>query len=198
MKKLILLSIALLFLAACKKEEKVAPKAIAPVVTATTTTTPVAATKPDTIPDQAVFMIRLIKDSTNYDETMFVFNHTSSLDFSPAEDAPYFAGNGQESLASFSNDGQGLAVNTLPYQSGMSIALDVNAKTSGAYTLKLSYINKIPSSISVWVKDTYKKDSVDMRNVNCNFKIDKADADSFGSKRFKIILKQENNKQTGR
>ena len=191
MKTFILLSLAVLSLAACKKEAKVAPTVTKPVVvtTPTTPTSVAPVVQADTIPDKAIFKLQLIKDSVNYDETMFLFNHTSTLSFNNNEDAPYMPGFGAESLASISNDGQDLAINGLPYKSGMSVGLDVNTKASGAYVFALSYINHVPANIKIYLKDNMTKDSVDVRSSNYTFNIDKTDASSYGNARFKLIIK---------
>jgi hypothetical protein len=183
-----LLAFLLLSFSACKKLEDVAPTTpVTPVVsTATNTVTPV---KYDTIPDKAIFKLQLVKDSSNYDETMFIFDHKASLNYSGNEDGAYFPGYGEESLASISNDGKDLAINDLPFTQGMAIGLDMNVKTGGAYFFKLSYASKIPATMKIWVKDTYMKDSVDVRSGHYDFTVNKADANSYGSKRFQIILK---------
>ena len=189
MKPLILLSLVLFALAACKKEEKIAPE------TTPQKSTTAIVVKPDTIPDSAALKICLVKDTINTDETMFVFNHTYSLGYVFDQDAPYFQGFGQVSLASISSGGKYLAINGLPYTSGMSIGLDVQAKTSGAYSLQISYERKIPSTVQILLKDTYLKDSIDVRTHNYNFHVSKTDTNSFGSKRFKLILKNDGQQQ---
>jgi hypothetical protein len=183
MKKLLPLSLTLLSLAACKKEAKISPK-VEQVVT-----TVVVAAKTDTIPDNAQFKIKLGKDGINTDETAFVFDHLSSINYSGNEDAPYFVGFGQVSLASISADGIDLAINSLPYRPGMSIRLDIHTKTDGPYFLKMSYESKIPANIQAWLKDNYLKDSVNVRTGSYNFNVIKVDTNTFGSKRFELILK---------
>jgi hypothetical protein len=189
-----LLLLSLFAFAACKKEAKILPKTTPATTTVVTAvkpdTTPVAAAaKPDTIPDKAALKIQVVKDGSNYDEAMFVFNHTSKLTYDANIDAAYFAGFGEVSLASISADGQGLAVYNLPYKSGMAIGLDVEAKADGPLYFKISYEKKIPENIQIWVKDTYLKDSVNVCNGNYNFNVTKADTNSFGTKRFKLIIK---------
>jgi len=190
MKTLLPLSLLLFILASCQKEAKVAPKT-APVSTTNTTTTVVAAAKPDTIPDQTALKIKLVKNTNNYDETMFLFNHASTLDYSNAEDAPYFPGFGEESLASVTPDGQDLVIYNLPYTSGMSVKLDANMKNGGDFVLKISYIRNIPSNIQILLEDAYLKNTVDLRAGVCNFTVDKAKPASFGNARFKIIFKDK-------
>src|ERR1700740_1621464 len=98
-----LLAIIFLF-AACKKEEKIEPKTSLGAQSAASkpksiSLPPVATAPHDTIPDKALLKIKLAKDSFNYDETMFIFNHTAGLNYDPNEDSPYFSGYGQESLS---------------------------------------------------------------------------------------------------
>ncbi|HZX58464.1 MAG TPA: hypothetical protein VFE54_07050 [Mucilaginibacter sp.] len=183
MKTPILLLITLLTLAACKKEAMVVPKA-APLKFAN-----VADIKKDTIPEGAAFKIKLVKDDANYDETMFIFHKTSTLAFDFNEDAAYFPGYGAESLSSISSDGQDLAIYNLPYRNNLAIGLDVNMQTDGAYSFVISYERKIPANIQVWVKDNYTNNSFDVSSKNYTFNVVKADTNSFGNKRFKLVIK---------
>jgi hypothetical protein len=69
-------------------------------------------------------------------------------------------------------------------------------KTSGTYLLKISYERSIPADVEIWIKDTYLRDSVDVRTGNYNFNIDKADTNSFGGKRFRLVLKNADQQTT--
>ncbi len=188
MKKPILLLSILFALAACKKEAVVIPSP-APLKFAN-----VANIKVDTLPDMAAFKLKMImaNDSNNYDETMFFFQKTASLAYDPDADAQYFAGFGRESLASISSDGIYLAINRLPYTRGMAIGLDANASSDGTFYFQISYKNKIPASFQIWVKDAYMQDSTNVSTGNYSFKVIKADTNSFGNKRFKLVLKNGN------
>ena len=183
MKKLSLLSVVLFSLAACNKAENILPKLSMKV------TKNIVLPKIDTIPDNAMLKIKLCKDSVNTDETTLIFNHSASTRFSYDDDALYFTGFGQVSMASISTDGKDMAIYSLPYTPGMSIGLDARTKTDGAYLLKISYENKMPSNIQVWLKDNYLKDSVDVCKGNYNFNVAKADTNSFGKRRFKLTFK---------
>lgn len=183
MKKIIAILLVLFSLASCRKE-RVIPVKVTPGIS-----TSIAAAKPDTIPDNAVLGIRLFRDSVNNDEILVNFNHTASPNYILDEDAPYFMGYGQVSLASISADGRDLAINKLPYKPGMEIGLDVHAKTTGIYFLDINYEKKIPSDIQVWVKDNYMKDSCNISIQKYSINIIKADTNSFGSKRFKLMFK---------
>jgi hypothetical protein len=133
----------------------------------------------------------LKKDSINTDETAFLFNHLSGLNYSNKVDARYFSGFGQVSLSSVTKDNFNLAIYSLPYCSGMAIGLDVRAKTDGVYDLEMSYASKIPSTMHIWVVDNYLKDSIDVSSNVYKFKISKADTNSWGKKRFKLVLRDK-------
>ena len=188
MKSSILLLLSLFALAACKKEAVVTPSP-APLKYAN-----VANIQKDTLPDMAALKVKMVmvNDTTNYDETMFLFQKSASLAYDPDADAQYFAGFGQESLASISSDGIYLAINRLPYTHGMTIGLVANATSDNNFYLQVSCKNKIPASFQVWVKDTYLNDSTNVCTGKYNFKVLKADTNSFGSKRFKLVLKNSN------
>lgn len=143
----------------------------------------------DTIPDRAEFKIKLAKDSVHCDETLVFFNHKAVRTFSPDEDAQYLMGFGQVSLSTISDDGRDLAINAVPYSEGMSIGLDVRTKADGSYFLTMSYQNRIPAGIQIFLKDAYIKDSIDVRNANYHFSIRKIDTNTFGRSRFSLILK---------
>ncbi|MDB5136817.1 MAG: hypothetical protein JWP37_3420, partial [Mucilaginibacter sp.] len=92
-----------------------------------------------------------------------------------------------------SGDGRDLAINTLTYTPGMAIGLDVHARTSGVCFLEVNYKKYILVNIQVWIRDKYLKDSANISNRNYRFNIIKADTNSLGNKRFKIILKSSGN-----
>jgi hypothetical protein len=179
-----LFSLALFSLTGCQKDAKALPDNIS------INSVAVIAASPDSIPDKAYFKIKLVKDSMNYDETAFVFDHTAGIAYDNKKDALYLAGFGQESLSSLSGDGRELAIYRLPYTRGMSIRLNINSKTDNKFYLETSYQNSIPVNIQIWLKDTFLKDSVNIRSVKYNFNVSIADTNSFGNKRFKIIVKE--------
>jgi trimeric autotransporter adhesin len=183
MKKLTLLSAVLFSLAACNKAENITPNVPMKI------TKNIVLPKIDTIPDNAMLKIKLCKDSVNTDETTFAFNHLSSTTFCYNDDALYFAGFGQVGLASISADGKDMAIYSLPYKHEAAIGLDARIKADGEYLFKISFESKIPSSIHVWLRDIYLKDSLDISKGNYHFNVVKADTNSFGKRRFSIVLK---------
>jgi hypothetical protein len=183
MKTYILFLILIISLLSCKKQKAIAPAAAPPAKMA------VAPRVEDTIPDSASLKIRLRKDSADIDETMFIFNHTSTGVFASSQDAMYFTGNGVASLASFTTDSVACAIQVLPYSPGAAIRLNVNAKRTGVYLLGISYLHKIPAGIHVWLQDSARKDSLDLRVGNYAFYVDKADSATYGRRRFRVVLR---------
>ncbi len=200
MKTSFLLIATIFFLTACQKDMSVLPEIVqkTPVV-ASVNTKPdsvvkvkqdtVTKVQQDTMPAGAAFKIELYKDGVNHDDVMILFKQQASANYDPMEDGLAFWGNGQVNLASTSVDGRDLAINTLPYIPGMTIGLDMRTKADGAFTLQLDYQKNLPSTSHIWLKDAYLKDSVDVRTKSYQFNVIKADSNSFGSSRFKLVIK---------
>jgi hypothetical protein len=52
-------------------------------------------------------------------------------------------------------------------------------------------VKEIPQLYDIWLMDAYKKDSLDMRhNLTYNFNVYTKDTTTYGSKRFKLIIRQ--------
>ncbi|MFI5136861.1 MAG: putative Ig domain-containing protein [Sphingobacteriales bacterium] len=134
----------------------------------------------------------LVKDSLNTDGIVINFNNNAKPQYVPGEDAPYKTGNGPVSLGSFSSDSVSLAINTLPLpKQSQIIPLKVNANANGIYTLNMSAIKDVPQLFEIWLMDTYKKDSLDIRNnPTYSFNVVKSDASSYGPKRFYLFIRQ--------
>jgi len=184
MKMSIILLSTLLYLASCQKDAQVLPEIKQPV-----STPPVVTESLDAMPDNASFKIQLVKDDINTDDTVILFEKNSQPGYDPMEDGLYFQGNGQVNLASISNDNRDLAINTLPYTRGMSIGLYMTVKSDGMYSLQLDEQKSLPANTRIWLKDTYLKDSIDVRTKAYKFIVNKADTNSFGSKRFKLTIR---------
>jgi len=136
--------------------------------------------------------LQLAKGLINTDDIMIRFQRGANPDFDINVDARYFQGNGQVNLCSFSSDGVPLAINLQPYpKTSEPIGLKVFVKTDGSYQLNLTQIVNIPRLFDVWLMDAYQKDSIDMRKFpNYRFNVLKSDTNSFGSKRFKLVIRQ--------
>jgi len=69
--------------------------------------------------------------------------------------------------------------------------LNVTARTPGIYTLNMTELEAVPQIYQVWLMDSYKKDSLDMRhNMTYAFNIT-GDTATFGKNRFKLVLRQD-------
>jgi hypothetical protein len=136
--------------------------------------------------------LQLAKDSINTDDMIVGFNDKTKSGFDVKEDALYRIGSGAVSLASFSSDNRVLAINKQPLNpKGQTIPLKVGASTDGTYTLNMKSIVGIPQILDVWLKDNFKKDSVNMRTTKTySFTITKSDTNTFGSKRFSLVTSQ--------
>ncbi|MFB9841011.1 hypothetical protein [Mucilaginibacter ginsenosidivorans] len=195
MKPFILLLIAVVPFVACKKAAKVSPQKITSPITVPTSN-PITTEIPDTLATNAGVKIQIAKDSVNTDETMLLFYKSANPGYDPMEDARYFAGGGKVSIASICDDGTEMAISRLPYTPGKIIPLFVAAKTDGQYLLKISYEKSFPADKRVWLRDTYLKDSIDLRTGNYPFDLTKADTNTFGSSRFKLVIKTGNGQQS--
>jgi trimeric autotransporter adhesin len=136
--------------------------------------------------------LQMALDTVNADETIISFNSNAKSSYVFNEDAPYRAGTGKVTMSSLSSDNKIMAINNMPLASkGDTIRINVNAATNGTYSINVKSIKGIPQLYDIWLMDTYKNDSLDMRhNMTYRFDVNKADTASYGAYRFKLILRQ--------
>jgi hypothetical protein len=137
--------------------------------------------------------LQFAKDTINTDDIYIGFKDDAKPQFVFDEDASYNTGSGAVSLASLSDDNVSLAINklALPKKGSQIIRLKVNANTDGIYTLNMKEVKDIPQLYDIWLMDAYKKDSLDMRNnTTYAFNIIKADTNTYGANRFKLVIRQ--------
>lgn len=183
MKKLIVPVLLMLTFLACQKSAKINP------ITKSKDTV----VKPiyDTIPDGGAFYPYLVQDSSNHNGVDFLFNHSYSLKAVEADgDAPYFGGTSPEVIYTISSDNQAMMVNGVPYSRGMTLNLHISCRDNGPLFIKLNpNVIKIPTTIHIWCRDNYLKDSLDLRHgAHYNFTIDNSNPNTYGDKRFQIVL----------
>jgi len=138
--------------------------------------------------------LELAKDAISTDETYIGFDPNAKTQYVFNEDAQYMQGQGEVSFCSISSDNVPLAINRLPYpkQPPLVIGLRVNASADGVYKLNMTQVAAIPQIYQIWLMDAYKKDSLDMRqNETYAFDINLADTDTYGSKRFTLVIRQD-------
>lgn len=147
-------------------------------------------------PQQVVsqyFNVRLMQDSIHYDGTLVMFNSSATTGYVLDEDAEYKPGSGALSVWTASTDQVSLAINQLPLPSlkQTSIPLVVDAPADGVYQLTMPAIKSIPDLYDIWLMDAYSKDSLDFKhNPSYSFNVYKSDTGSFGSNRFKLVVRQ--------
>ena len=189
MRKFLVMSVVgVIVLGACQKKAENNPSPVTlstPVIPPTTQT---VAAQADTVPDGAILKIKLQLDSAAIDETLLSFEHSASGNFSNSQDAPYFPGFGKGSLCSVTKDGVGCAIQTMPFSPGAAIPLKVTAKHDGVYLLKTSFTKNIPPNMGIWLKDAYRKDSLNIRIWNYRFDVIKSDTNSYAH-RFSVVLR---------
>jgi trimeric autotransporter adhesin len=147
----------------------------------------------DTIAVVPYLRLQLYKDAINNDDTYIGFGSGFSTKYVVNEDARYMQGQGEESLCSISGDNVPLAINKLPFPGKQSlvIGLKVRVTADGAYSLNMTQEVDIPQIYEVWLMDAYKKDSLDMKLTKTYaFNIVKADTNTYGSKRFSLVVRQ--------
>jgi hypothetical protein len=193
----LLLSVSVIFFS-CKKDVVNPNTTKTPTVTTSTTATTTLSqnstsdnTAPVTV--NGYLRLKLLKDTLVADGILINFVPTASSAYVPGEDAPALQGFGTASLQSLSSNNIPLSINALPLtEKGQTIGLKVWAKKDGIYSLSLTDVYSVPDSFEIWLKDSYKKDSLDMRqNHNYAFNIYKADTTSFGAHRFKLVIREK-------
>jgi trimeric autotransporter adhesin len=135
--------------------------------------------------------LQLAKDTINTDNILITFDPSAQTAYVPGADAPTLAGFGQVSLSSLSSNNIPLSIYTLPLTpKGVKIGLKVNSQADGVFTLNLKEIHSIPEAYDLWLIDGYRKDSLEIRyNNTYAFNIFKADTNSFGTNRFKLVIR---------
>jgi hypothetical protein len=137
--------------------------------------------------------LKLLKDSINTDNIYIGLTSAASTKYVFNEDAPYKPGSGLVSLASLSSDNMALAINKLPFPKlkGDTISISVGVNTTGTYTFNMAEASSMPAIYEVWLMDAFMKDSLDMRqNSTYTFNVNLSDGTTFGSGRFKLIIRE--------
>jgi hypothetical protein len=138
--------------------------------------------------------LELAADSINKEETIVKFDNSAKNGFVFDEDSQYMPGSGGVSLSSISPDTVSLAINAVPFPklNQTAVKLNVNALADGTYTLNMTELKEVPQLFQIWLKDAFNKDSLDMKhNPSYSFNITKSDTNTYGSNRFKLIIRQD-------
>ncbi|MEP6614635.1 MAG: T9SS type A sorting domain-containing protein, partial [Mucilaginibacter sp.] len=144
-------------------------------------------------PDLRYMRLELFKDSDNIEETLVRFDNSAKNEFVDNEDSEHMTGSGGVSFSSKSSDSKDLAINLVPFPKTKRtvIKLNVNASTDGQYAINRTELKDIPDIYEIWLKDAYKKDSLDIKhNSSYKFNILKIDTNSFGANRFTLVIRE--------
>ncbi len=139
--------------------------------------------------------VNLQKDTLDQDDVLLTFKKGQSEDYVQDEDVEDLNGqNAAASLSSFSKkEKKQLAVNALPVVKNLTtIPLFVDAAADGNYRLKLSDWSANFKTDSVFLKDNFTGDSVNLsKQLVYAFSIRKNTVTTFGTERFVLYFKQQ-------
>ncbi|MFD0748666.1 T9SS type A sorting domain-containing protein [Mucilaginibacter calamicampi] len=140
---------------------------------------------------EGAIQLQMVQDSANYDVTLLRFSNDYNENYLNTEDADDLSANGQTVfLGAMTADKKLVGTASQPLnKKRTSVSLSVNDNASGLFTLNKISLDNIPEKYDVWLKDNYKKDSLDLRaNSTYNFNIDKNNAATFGDSRFEVVI----------
>lgn len=137
--------------------------------------------------------VKLEMDSANADNAVICFKDGYADAYDNNDAIRFGSIESKVSLASLSSDRKGLSMNFMPDVSTVKhVNLSVSSTTTGLYTFRFASTETIDSRYAIWLKDNYKKDSLDLRNNSAYaFNIDRADTSSFGDNRFEIVFHED-------
>jgi len=137
--------------------------------------------------------LQMKMDSVNADDTYIGFSSGFKALYADVEDAPYKIGNGQLGLSSYSSDKVRLAINKMPLPGTTQtiVPLHVTARAPGIYHMNMTELQGLPKIYEVWLMDSFKKDSLDMRHDSTYAFNITADTASLGANRFKLVIRQD-------
>jgi len=138
--------------------------------------------------------LKLMKDSTNYDECGVYFNSGWSDAFDNNDSFDLDGISPKVYLSSYTSDDIRTSINALGgYSKGKRIKLYVNVNTGGLYTLNLEDVANIDTAdFNIYLVDNLKKDSLDLvRYKTYNFNINTADTTTFGANRFVLAIEKK-------
>jgi hypothetical protein len=165
------------------------------VVTQKAASTTLLATGPATQPLKYL-RVQVKQDSVNREDALVFFKPDASSGYFRQEDAEYLRGNNTVGIATLTSDNLKLAINSLSFPSAKALVIPLNViiSTSGSYEINLTDAVNIPSSYNIWLKDNFKRDSIDIKsNTTYNFNVLITDTATFGSKRFSLVCRQDPN-----
>jgi hypothetical protein len=137
--------------------------------------------------------LELRKDSDDVEESIVKFESTASDKFVDGEDSEHMSGTGGVSFYSYSSDNVALAIDHIPFPKTNTTVIKLNAGASsdGQYAINRTEFKNIPPIYDIWLKDAYKKDSLDFKTYDSyKFDVSRSDTNSFGAHRFTLVIRE--------
>jgi hypothetical protein len=142
--------------------------------------------------EPGIIQLRVGSDSTHLDNIGVFFQDGWTAKYNADEDGVDLDGLAATVfLSSYSSDSVRIALNKLPRITADKtiVPLFMSANTGGLFTFKKLNIANIPSYYTVWLKDNFRKDSLDItHNSTYSFNVDKSVPASFGRNRFQLMI----------
>jgi fibronectin-binding autotransporter adhesin len=131
--------------------------------------------------------IRMIKDSSNIDETVIKFDAKATKDYNEMEDASKLF-NAVINISSLDGNVP-LVINNFPdIQKKDSIKLNIYANQPGSFTFHFSEFYNMPPQVAVYLKDAYTHTTIDVSESRIfNFAVTQ-DSLSQGRERFSLLF----------
>lgn len=140
--------------------------------------------------------LNISKDTTSKFEVLIGFNSKLNNNYNEDTDDLYFNGqNPAQSMSLYSADKVRLVSKWLAFPKAKladTVKINVRASASGQYKITRSDLKSIPNLYQIWLMDNYKKDSLDIKhNADYVFDLNLADTNSYGARRFQVIIRQD-------
>ena len=177
------------------EQAKITPNPYNPSNTGSSATTVLAASvgSGQVNGSQGSIRLQMEMDSVNKEELYVGFGRGYSGGYKVSEDALYNSGPSKVHFYSQTAERAGVAINKQPLVSSgqVVIPLVLTAGTDGRYQIRRTDMSGIPAVFDIWLMDDYKKDSLDIRhNSSYLFDITNGDTSSYGSRRFRLLLRE--------
>lgn len=142
--------------------------------------------------------LRLASDSVRSDNCAIYFGDEWKTTYDPQEDGIDLDGMGPSVyLSSYSTDSVRLALNKYPVITDLKtkVPLYVSATTTGTYAFSKVEISGLADYYTVFLHDKLLNDSLDITHNNTyNFNLDRGRPETYGSKRFELVINKEPSK----
>ncbi|RFZ85934.1 T9SS C-terminal target domain-containing protein [Mucilaginibacter terrenus] len=144
---------------------------------------------PSVAAEPPVIRLQFYKNASVRDELGIVLSSVAkdSLD---AGDAAHLNGD-YLNLTSITPDNQYLTIDKRPFKgTRIIVPLFINVAADSIYTFKKTYLSPVMSNYKVTLYDSLLNNKVEITNIDYSFNVYRAKPETFGGKRFKLIIEQ--------